>query len=368
MDRPAVLKFRLRHPLPDDASAPLLPAWPRHPLPRNNFWPVVGPAGSRRGPAWWSRPDTTIWSGGAPPSDLAHAAPVAIGQVKHVAKQAKAYLDERFASIGGSGPEIGNLLGTFSNTTQDAAPATVGQVKFVAAPFYRRLNVMGVDVRPALLAHVPAAEVATFTQVLAQQSRPYFPWNPSAPAEQNAAPATIGQLKFVFSFDLAEPLAFLPVVAGTLDSDGDLLPDFWERSYGTNPTIADQGADADEDGLTNAAEVFAASRTLPNNPDSDNDYAPDKEEIGADPRIEVSSPERQISADQALLYCRHTQADVVDFSPTGGDPATAMHGALIAAEVAPGSPKPGLSRACILRCQAWPARWPFLRSPPTICP
>ena len=119
----------------------------------------------------------------------------------------------------------------FLYVAEDGAPASVGQLKHVAAPFYRRLNVVGVDVRPALLAHVPDPDTAAFTQALAQQSRPYLPWNSGAPEAENAAPAAIGQLKFAFSFDLAEPLAFLPVVAGTLDSDGDLLPDFWELSY-----------------------------------------------------------------------------------------------------------------------------------------
>ena len=102
-------------------------------------------------PAWWSQPGTKIWTGEAAPPNLEHDAPVSVGQLKHVAKQAKAYLDQKLASVGGSGDsqsEIAALLASFSYVAQDGAPASVGRLEHVAAPFYRRLNVVGVDVRP----------------------------------------------------------------------------------------------------------------------------------------------------------------------------------------------------------------------------
>lgn len=39
-----------------------------------------------------------------------------------------------------------------------------------------------------------------------------------------------------------------------LDSDGDGLPDWWERLYGLNPDLSDSGGDSDRDGFTNIQE------------------------------------------------------------------------------------------------------------------
>lgn len=42
-----------------------------------------------------------------------------------------------------------------------------------------------------------------------------------------------------------------------VDSDGDGLPDWWERKYGTNPQLFDSDRDVDRDGLTALAEYLA---------------------------------------------------------------------------------------------------------------
>ncbi len=50
--------------------------------------------------------------------------------------------------------------------------------------------------------------------------------------------------------------------SGTLDSDGDGLPDDWERRYGLNPFLADANLDSDSDGQSNLAEYIAGTNPV----------------------------------------------------------------------------------------------------------
>jgi len=62
------------------------------------------------------------------------------------------------------------------------------------------------------------------------------------------------------------------------DNDDDGMPDFWELSYGLDPTNAmDASSDLDSDGLSNVREYEL--NTLPNNEDSDGDTLTDANEV-----------------------------------------------------------------------------------------
>jgi hypothetical protein len=97
-------------------------------------------------------------------------------------------------------------------------------LKAVAKPFYDRLLAIGFDTRQSLRDH--GALGWSFN----------YPWDPATPVAENYAPANLGQLKWVFSFDLQ------------LDANLNEIPDWWE-AIATNASI-----DTDGDGLTNQQE------------------------------------------------------------------------------------------------------------------
>lgn len=204
-------------------------------------------------PAWWSNSANPVIDPNVTTTGVdQNYAPANLGQLKFFAKQAKLHLDANL--YGGSGSTITSLVNGFTpqqgvSYTQaelDAlraanyAPINLGQLKAVAKPFYDRLNVAGYSTKANLIARGYPV------------SWPYdYPWNPTTPMTDNYAPANIGQLKLVFSFDLAG-----------FDSDQDGMPDSWELAHGFSPTDSSDGggnADADGDGISNFDEYQQGS-------------------------------------------------------------------------------------------------------------
>ncbi len=145
-------------------------------------------------PQWWYNrgviDDTQL------PNDYAA---VNQGQVKFIAEQAAAELDAHCP--GGAGDIVHTLIATWGTptaTTNDYSAVNLGQLKALAQPFYDRLI------------------YATYTNV--------YPWNGSLTQANNYAAANVGQVKNLFSFDLASTDA-------AYDTNGDGLPDWWERFY-----------------------------------------------------------------------------------------------------------------------------------------
>ena len=151
-------------------------------------------------PVWWSTPPYTIFS--TQTQEGNDNSPVNIGQLKHVASRARMYFDARFSAAGGAGTQIYSVT-TFSNS-DNFAPVAVGQLKNVVKAFYDCLNSRGYDLQT--------------------------PWAGGTVDLGNAAPATIGQLKRAFSFDLG---------FATTDTDGDGLTDWAEYDGAGNPSQFD---------------------------------------------------------------------------------------------------------------------------------
>lgn len=173
-------------------------------------------------PPWWTASATNIKESGVTAHDYS---PANLGQLKHVASQANAYLDNALAPGGGSETAVDTIC-QFTDTS-NYSPVNIGQLKNVAKPFYDRLAQIHYNWRTGTYG------VAT----------PLYPWT-STTSPNNAAPANLGQLKNVFAFQLSSD--FL-----NTSSDADGLKDWHEYALGLNPN----DADTDHDWLTDDVEI-----------------------------------------------------------------------------------------------------------------
>ncbi|OVE76011.1 hypothetical protein BVX97_02565 [bacterium E08(2017)] len=158
-------------------------------------------------PQWWQA--RGVIDQAATTNDYA---PAVMGQLKWMASNAQ---DELEANLeGGAGTAIPSVLGTWLPDGVDHAPVLIGQAKYISSLFYDRLIAEGV-----------------FTQ---------YPWSADIGDDMDFAPANIGQIKYLFNFNLT----------GDLDSDG--IPDWWETRHGVDDPLADP----DGDGLDNETEFL----------------------------------------------------------------------------------------------------------------
>lgn len=186
------------------------------------LWALASP------PTWWT--DRVEMSGEASPKS-----PVNLGQLKNMAHHLHAEMEEQLP--GGAGFELTSLFpAPPTDVTQEWIDAqkvavNLGQLKYVAQPFYDRLNAIA-----------PNWVQGEFTANGLSSWPHLYPWDPETPVAENKAVANQGQLKLVFSLRLRE------------DADADGLPDVVEHAL--HSSIAENAAssDYDYDGIADATE------------------------------------------------------------------------------------------------------------------
>jgi hypothetical protein len=161
-------------------------------------------------PGWWT---TYGVLNGNPPNDFAAAN---IGQAKQLAVTAVYELDNDLAQFGGAGATLDNLAATLlaneSGTIpqlNDFAAVNLGQLKTLSQPFYDRLLSLGY--------YGPPLSIVTGTGPATSGT---YPWVISGLPANDFAAANIGQLKYLFSFDV------------NYSTYGTEIPDWWLRLYG----------------------------------------------------------------------------------------------------------------------------------------
>ena len=210
------------------------------------IWITMATIAQAQGPAWWyskGAVDTNL-----PANDYTL---ITLGQLKWLATNACAEMNACF----GAGSNVTSVVNAFSNTNNYYL-ANLGQLKYVAQPFYDRLYELNL------------------TNTFPESMPGYYPWG-NAQSTNDYAAANIGQAKYVFSFDSA------------VDTDGDGLTDWDEIVHGTDP----YDADSDDDGLSDGWEVEHG--TDPLDWDTDGDGLSDGWEVahGYDPLNDGDGPQ-----------------------------------------------------------------------------
>lgn len=154
------------------------------------------------------------------------------GQLMYMASKAALEFQEKVPLLDRTA--IDTLIAEFSSydPANYSVAATLGQLKYVAQPFYDVLDSNGLQ--------------DAWPTGMGVGDGPY-PWSQYAGSKQDHALANLGQLKYVFSFDLDKATLLA-------DSDGDGMPDEWEVENGFNPYRWDADNDPDRDGFTNVEE------------------------------------------------------------------------------------------------------------------
>ena len=97
-------------------------------------------------PSWWIEKGI----GNTPSDNQANFNAANVGQLKYISKRAAEVLDSKLSDSGGAGPEISNMVNSFSGFDPSAPDenykiANIGQLKYVAKKFYDRLFELGTD-------------------------------------------------------------------------------------------------------------------------------------------------------------------------------------------------------------------------------
>ena len=184
---------------------------------------LVPVAALAAGPNWWMDWNVLRLDQGTQlPVQANDYAAVNQGQVKAIATAGVNELNKRLPR--GAGVALNALSAQLSETTpntNDYAPVNLGQIKHIAQPFYDRLF--------SVFYQAPPLSSGTYPWV-GKQANDY-------------AVANIGQVKNLFSFDLT-------ATDSLHDTDGNGLPDWWER-YHFGQIGADPGSLAQRgDGLS----------------------------------------------------------------------------------------------------------------------
>jgi hypothetical protein len=171
-------------------------------------------------PPWWKQ-----W-GATDNQNPDEQAAANIGQLKHIASKAIAEFEVNLP--GGAGTSLNTMLagwkGVGGPERDDTVAVTVGQLKSVAKLVYDRLIQVG------------------YTTT--------YPWTPETDDDDDTAIVNLGQIKYVFRFDLQKDANHNGIPdwqdavmnSLTLDSDGDGMSNRDEKLAGRNPFKRDDPA------------------------------------------------------------------------------------------------------------------------------
>ncbi|MBU0676904.1 MAG: hypothetical protein KJ626_02215 [Verrucomicrobia bacterium] len=156
--------------------------------------------------------------------------PATQGHIKWIVTNA--YDEFEYMMPNGAGSNIETLVSGFS-ATNNYLPVNAGQLKNVAKPFYDALDQEG------LTNELPIGVTNT------------YPWTDSTGDDADYSVINVGQVKYVFSFDL--------------DKDADGLPNWWELYHFDDLDEIGSG-DYDSDSHSNSNEFQLGTSASESNP------------------------------------------------------------------------------------------------------